>query len=265
MYQPRYSFIVTVYNGDAFLEETLLSFLSQTDVDWEAIIIDDGSTDQTAIILDKYQLQDARFRVLHVKRQGRIAALNEALSHARGTYVVINDADDVSEPQRLRTQRVFLEQHPEVGMVGSFAGVMQADGVKTEERITAPLTHADIQRVLIRFNPFVHSTIMYRGDVLRKAGPYQDTFLPGFEWQMYVHIMQIAQVANIPDVLVWYRIHPNSLTRTRSAWRRVWNVTRARWYVFRALHYPLKHFPSVFFGLADVLPKSVTQWLRTHL
>lgn len=263
--QPRFSFIVTVFNGAAFLEETLLSFLHQTESDWEAVIINDGSTDGTAACLDRYHSMDGRFRVYHRVRQGRISALNDAISLARGVYIAINDADDVSEPNRLEVQRNFLEQHPEVGMVGSFAEIMKEDGTKTGELISAPLAHEDIHRVLIRFNPFVHSTVMYRREILEAAGPYQDTFLPGFEWEMYVRVMKISHVANMPDVLVWYRIHANSLTRTRSAWKRVWNVTRARWFVFRELSYPFKDFPAVFFGILDVLPKSVTQWLRTHV
>ncbi|MCX6715028.1 MAG: glycosyltransferase [Candidatus Uhrbacteria bacterium] len=260
---PRFSFIVTVFNGDAFLEETLLSFLHQTESDWEAVIVDDGSTDRTASILDRYQALDARFQVFHDTRLGRIPALNKAIGLANGAYIVINDADDISVPNRLRIQYGYLEEHPDVGMVGAFANMIDPEGNDLHEIISAPTEDKDIRCVLIRFNPFVHSTIMYRADVLRAAGNYRETFLPGFEWEMCVNIMKISHVANISQTLVAYRVHANSLTRTRNVLKRLVNVTRARWFVFREMRYPFKDFPLVFMGFTDVLPKSFVQWLRT--
>jgi glycosyltransferase involved in cell wall biosynthesis len=259
---PRFSFIVTVYNGEMFLEETLLSFLKQTETDWEAIVINDGSTDQTASILDRFQSKDHRFRIYHCNRLGRISALNRALELAVGEYIVINDADDISVSNRLRIQQMFLEKNPDVGMVGAFARTIDSLGKVLPETISAPTSDEDIRRVMIRFNPFVHSTIMYRAPILRAAGVYKDTFLPGFEWEMYVNIMKISHVANIPQLLVDYRIHQKSLTRTRNILKRLINVTRARWFVFREMHYPLRDAPLIFLGVVDVLPKWLLRWWK---
>jgi len=123
--------------------------------------------------------------------------LNKGIHLARGRYIAINDGDDLSRPDRLRVEGAFLDSHLNIGMVGSFANVIDKHGVDTGEIIHAPTDHDEIKAVLLRFNPFVHSSVMYRAEILKDIGGYSDRFIPGFEWGMYANVMLRTKVANI--------------------------------------------------------------------
>ncbi|MFH0898873.1 MAG: glycosyltransferase family A protein [bacterium] len=256
---PKFSLIITVFNGKTFLNDTLISILNQDVDDWEAIIINDGSTDGTKELLDTFANKDKRLHVFHKPHVGRIKALNEAISLSKGHYVAINDDDDLSHTNRLRTQGEFLDVHPIIGMVGSFARIINENGNDNGKTISAETEDKDIRRIILRYNPFVHSSVMYRRKLLLETGGYTERFMPGFEWEIYAKIMKHAQVANIPETLVSYRSHRSSLTHRRPKWQRLFGVTRARWFVFKELGFSWKQFPFVFMGLVDLLPKSMRQ------
>jgi glycosyltransferase involved in cell wall biosynthesis len=254
---PKISVIITVFNGDAFLNDTLESLFKQDDDDFEIVVINDGSTDKTSDILCDWVDRESQLRVFNKEHLGRIGALNEGIKQARGRYIAISDADDLSRVDRLRIQAHYLDTHPSVGMVGSYAKVIDDKGLLTGDEIIAPENHVDIVRILLRYNPFVHSSVMYRRDILGGTGGYTSRFIPGFEWEMYAKIIEQAEVATIPEFLVLYRRYPTSLTFRRSWLRRLYGVTRARWFVFRRLKYSWKHVPEVFIGLADLFPKRI--------
>ncbi|HVY36214.1 MAG TPA: glycosyltransferase [Candidatus Paceibacterota bacterium] len=252
---PLVSIIVTARNVEKYVSDLYKGLRSQTEQRWEAIVVDDGSTDGTADRFEALQREDPRIHLYRENHIGRIPALHRALDNATGAYIAIHDADDISCAQRIEKQVHFLEHHPKVGMVGSFASVIDASGTPTGNVITAPTTHRDIRRVIIRYNPFVHSSVMFRKEALFTNGvsPYSQRFIPGFEWEVYVHVMKKWEVANIPECLVSYRIHETNLTKSRSAIKRLLNTTRARWYVFKTLKLPWYHFPFIFSGVRDIL------------
>ncbi|MBT5808372.1 glycosyltransferase family 2 protein [Candidatus Uhrbacteria bacterium] len=261
---PKISIVTTVYNGDAFLNDTLESLFQQDETDFEIIVVDDGSTDKTAEILAEWAQSHPRLRVFSSDHVGRVDALNEALGYARGKYVAISDADDLYRSDRLRIQSAFLDAHTDVGMVGSFAKTINETGEETGVIITAPTTHDEIVNIMIRYNPFVHSSVMYRHDVLDEVGEYSNRFIPGFEWEMYTKVIQRSKVANLPEQLVSYRRYSSSQTFRRSKLKRLCGVTRARWFVFRTLDYRWAHVPEVFMGLLDLLPEGARKWLATR-
>lgn len=246
---------MTAFNEELYIEDTLLALKNQTYANWELLVVDDGSTDRTGQILDNFAKEDVRVKVFHTENKGRIPALNQGLSEARGEYVAVNDADDVSLPSRFEKQVDYLDNNHTVGMLGTYAKVIDEHSSPTGGEIVAPQEHDKIKRVMLRYNPFVHSSVMYRQQALQQAGSYTDKFLPGFEWEMYAKIMKHWKVANLGEYLVNYRVHAKSLTRTRKAWQRLSNSTRARWFVFRELSYPLWQLPFIFFGILDFLPK----------
>src|ERR1700719_557050 len=118
MSSPTVTVIMSVFNGEKFLSETIDSVLNQSFRDFEFVIVDDGSTDATADILSKYALCDGRIRVFRNEKKGRAASLNLAISVANGRYVANTDADDLSMPGRLEEQLAFMEKNPEVGVLG---------------------------------------------------------------------------------------------------------------------------------------------------
>jgi len=220
------------------------------------VIVDDGSTDRTKEILDHYAAKDKRFRVYYPEHLGRIPVLNKAVELARGVYLAINDADDVNVPERLELEGKFLDEHPDHALVGSFATKIDTKSEEIGSVITAPTRDTSLRKVMVRYNPFVHSSMLYRREIVEKSGLYSDRFLPGFEWEMYVKLMQYGKAANLPLYLVKYRTHEKSLTWSRKKMKRLMNVTRARFFVWRALRRPLRELPFIFMGVFDLFSRS---------
>src|SRR5215831_13102998 len=117
---PCVSVVLPVYNGEKYLAEALDSILQQTFNDYELIVIDDGSTDRSSAIIESYVKKDRRVIVHRQDNCGLIMSLNQGSSLARGKYIARMDADDVSLPQRLEKQLDYLEQRPDIGLLGTW-------------------------------------------------------------------------------------------------------------------------------------------------
>ena len=118
MSSPTVSVVMSVFNGEEFLSQTIDSILNQTFRDFEFVIVDDGSTDATVDILSGYALRDGRIRTLRKGKQGRAASLNLGINLANGKYIANIDADDLAMPGRLEEQVAFMERNPKVGVLG---------------------------------------------------------------------------------------------------------------------------------------------------
>src|SRR5262245_27130869 len=162
MTTPIVSVVMSVLNGEPFLREAVESILGQTFGDFEFIVIDDGSTDASADILDSYQRNDARVRVYHQENKGLVESLNRGCGLARGKYIARMDADDIATKERLMWQVEFVEKHPEVGVVGGAIEVINASG-KSSVTHRYPLKNSDIYQALLRGDcPLVHPTVVMR-------------------------------------------------------------------------------------------------------
>src|SRR5262245_16448315 len=128
MSMPLVSVVLTVYNGERFLCEALESILGQDFRDFELIVINDGSKDGTAHLLQSYEQSDLRIRVYHQPNRGLVESLNRGCTIARGEYIARLDADDVAQTDRLFRQVVFLERHPDVGLLGGAVEVVDLRG-----------------------------------------------------------------------------------------------------------------------------------------
>ncbi len=127
---PVVSVLMPTYNGERFLRPAIESILNQTFRDFELIVIDDGSRDQTAEILREFAARDNRILVLTNERNlGIAAATNRGLAAARGEFVALQDHDDISLPHRIQTELEFLHSHPEIALVGSAATLIDENGV----------------------------------------------------------------------------------------------------------------------------------------
>ncbi len=147
---PRVSVLMSVYNGERFLRDSVESILGQTFTDFEFLILDDGSTDSTCEILEEYANKDARIVLVRNDRNlGLTRSLNKGLRLVRGEYLARQDADDISLPKRLEMQVKFLDAHPEVGVVGSALEIIDENGNtipygKHGEVIVTPLGILDV-------------------------------------------------------------------------------------------------------------------------
>lgn len=214
MSSPTVSVIMSVFNGEKFLSETIDSVLNQSFRDFEFIIVDDGSTDATADILSKYAPRDSRIRVLREGKKGRAGALNLAISAANGKYVANTDADDLSMPRRLEEQVSFMETNPEVGVLGGAFELVTHSGAAIDI-IRHPLEDAQIRSAMLRYCPICHSSVILRKNIVLASGGYRSAFEPSEDYDLWLKMSACSRLANLHNVVVRYRLHANQLSVRR--------------------------------------------------
>ncbi len=211
---PEISVLMTVYNEERFLAESIESVLNQTFNDFEFIIVNDGSTDNTENIIKEYMEKDKR--IVYIKNEvnkgfenlGKI--VNMGLEKCKGRYVARMDADDICYPNRFEIQHNYLEKHPKIFLIGSSVDVIDTKGNKIDEILKRSYPSLLLKYRIAFSNPFVHTTIMFRneemsaGVALRYDGKAEYTF---FVMLFYYG----KKLENIKDILVKYRINPRGL------------------------------------------------------
>lgn len=205
------SVLLPVYNGSTYLRDAIESILRQTYRNFELIIIDDGSTDGSSFVVE--QFDDPRIRFYRQTNQGLAATLNRAIELSKGEYLARQDQDDVSYPQRFDRQIEFLENHPNYGMVGTWATILDACG-GSERAHRHPAESLILKFELLFDNPFVHSSIMMRKTAVDFVGSYSTRHLPE-DYELWTRIARTFEVANIPEVLQVYREVPGTLSRDK--------------------------------------------------
>jgi glycosyltransferase involved in cell wall biosynthesis len=211
---PKISVILPVFNAQTYLQESIESILSQTFTNFELIIINDGSTDQSLDIIQSYS--DERIKLINQANAGLPISLNRAIAIAKGQYLARQDADDISLPSRLAEQAAYLDEHPACALLGSWANILM-DNSPTDRALQHPHLNGDIALKLLFFNCFVHSSVMIRKSALEKSGLYpeeRDKFPPE-DYDLWLRISKSFEVANIPKALLQYRELPNSISRTK--------------------------------------------------
>jgi GT2 family glycosyltransferase len=208
---PRVSVLMPVRDGARWLDEAVASIRRQTFDDFEFVAIDDGSVDGSADILESHARSDCRIRMIRQARLGLVAALNRGLTEAHGRLIARIDADDRAHPQRLERQTRYLDAHPEIGLVGCWADKIDEHGLSC--RPLKPETEPDrLAAVLLRRNPFVHSSVLMRRDIVEKVGGYRAAFEAAEDYDLWLRIAEVTKVANLPELLVQYRWHSRNAT-----------------------------------------------------
>lgn len=220
---PKVSVIMAVHNGEAHLVEAVDSVLSQTLKDLELIIVDDASTDATAAILAWYS--DPRLCILrNPRRSGPGAARNRGLRIARAPLVAVQDADDVSLPYRLEMQVKFLANHPDVDVTAAYAMAISRNGQELGIMRYPPIQDLEIKWALLFWNPFIHSSVVFRRFVLDQTGPYAEkgefAWL-GEDYELLSRISRTRVAANIGQVLIRYRANPDGASAQVSNLQRI--------------------------------------------
>jgi glycosyltransferase involved in cell wall biosynthesis len=207
---PHVSVIMSVYNGAPYLREAVDSMLAQTFTDFELILIDDGSVDETAAILSTYD--DPRISVHHQPNQGLVAALNRGLALARGELYARMDADDRSHPERLQKQVAFLNQYPTVGLVGAARRVIDETGAVCAPLLAYPTDNSQLQADLLLRNCFCHGSVMVRRTCVEQVGMYRHEFSNVEDYDLWLRISEHFAVANLSEPLYDYRTHAQSIS-----------------------------------------------------
>jgi cellulose synthase/poly-beta-1,6-N-acetylglucosamine synthase-like glycosyltransferase len=217
MTTPRVTVLMSVHNGAAFLTEALDSILRQRFADLELVVVEDGSTDATPAILATYARADSRLRLAtNEGNLGLTASLNKGLGLARGELVARQDADDVSEPERLARQVAYLDAHPEIGLVGTLAQSIDAAGRPLDhDHFPLALDNAAIQRSLLERNPICHGSVLFRRRLLDQVGFYDSTVGPVEDYDLWLRLAEVTELANLDARLYRYRLHHEAVTERR--------------------------------------------------
>lgn len=220
MSEPLISVVLPVYNGADMVREAIDGILAQTFGDFELIVIDDGSTDDTAAVVAA--VGDPRLRFVRQENRGLAATLNRGiLELARGRYVARQDHDDLSLPTRFERQVALLESDPQLVLVGCHAEVHDEAG-PTGRRLEPSCDDATIHFDLMIANAFVHTSVMMRRDAVVAVGGYATAHdRQPEDYELWGRLSRGRRVANIGEALVIYRERAGSLTQTISFTGRV--------------------------------------------
>ena len=204
------SVIIPCYNHGKFLSEALKSVSNQTFQEWECIIIDNGSTDNTKEVTDQFIASDKRFKYIRTEQSGVSAARNKGIQECNGTYILPLDADDKIHPFYLEKAYMALTSKPEVKVVYCDAELFGAAKGKW------PLPPYSIKDMLIE--NCIFCTALFSKSDFEKAGGYSEEMKKGFEdWDFWLRILKSdADVYKIPEVLFYYRIRHESRNNTLS-------------------------------------------------
>lgn len=202
MSSPKISVLTSVFNSAELLRPALESVLNQTFADFEWIIINDATPDNSIDILESYN--DPRIKIFHNEaNKGLAASLNKGLGLCTGEYIARMDTDDVCRLNRFEQQVKFLDSHPEIAIAGSWVN-LTGDWSGTWK---TPVSHEDIQCKLIFNSPMAHPSVMMRKSALDKFSlRYDETLRRIQDYDLWVRASQVVRMANIPEILLDYRI-----------------------------------------------------------
>jgi glycosyltransferase involved in cell wall biosynthesis len=209
---PRVSVILPCYNAQAFVREAVQSILDQTLVDFELIVVDDGSTDGSAAILRAMAQTDPRIRLVTQANGGIVAALNAGIALARGAYIARMDADDVSLRERLAFQASYLDRHPEVVLVGGRAVAERHPTPATRRTTGGRHARTDLSVFPPRVAVSMHPLIMLRAAALRAMGGYRAEYAHAEDHDLFIRAAAFGRIANPPVDVLFYRRHDGAIS-----------------------------------------------------
>ncbi|MCA9029640.1 MAG: glycosyltransferase family 2 protein [Planctomycetaceae bacterium] len=210
---PTVSVVMSAYNSSAHIRQSVQSVLDQTFRDFEFVIVNDGSMDDTPTILDEFASRDERVRIIHQENTGLTQALVTGCAQARGEFIARQDDDDWSHPKRFARQLGFLETHPTVGFLGCATRYVGPQG-EPLELVTRSADPVIASRELAekRFGPPAHGGVMFRRDIYEKAGGYRPEFYLGQDSDLWLRMIEVAQFACIPEESYYFRRHAASVS-----------------------------------------------------
>jgi glycosyltransferase involved in cell wall biosynthesis len=196
---------MAVYNGGSYLTAAIESILQQTWQDFEFIIINDGSTDDSEKIIQNYANIDSRIRMISRENLGLVASLNEGIAIAQSDLIARMDADDISLPERLSFQYEFMVEHKDVVCVGADPIIIDEDGDELTRLFTPP-DDAKIQEMLLSGHcPIEHPTVMFRRYAANSVGNYRKEYETAEDFDLWLRMGEVGKLANISIPLLKYR------------------------------------------------------------
>lgn len=226
---PRVSVVTSVYNGEVYVEECIDSILNQTFQDFEYIILNNGSTDRTAEILNSYT--DSRIHIIHQENLGISRSLNKGINLSKSALIARLDADDYALPQRLEKQIAFMGKYPDVILCGS--RILELIGEKlSEQRIAFVESDQAIKKSMSLFNPFAHSAVIFRKNIFFKAGGYNRQLKYCQDYDLWLRMLSFGEARILKEELGVARILEESESH-RNPRKQKLEGLKVRWEAFK--------------------------------
>lgn len=219
---------MSVYNSDRFLSEAIESILNQTFTDFEFLIVDDGSTDDSLKILQEYASKDKRITLISRENKGLTRSLNELLSLAKGKYIARQDADDISLADRFEKQVLFLNNHSDVVLLSSLIELIDVSG--NPIKVIPDVFDPDLINWYLLFEHYLggHSQFMFRRDPLIELGGYSEKYRYGQDYVLLCCLAEVGKIDIFPEVLLKLRLHDESVSALKREEQAVYSLTRSR-------------------------------------
>lgn len=213
---PKVSVIMPLYNAAPYLKESIESILAQTFSDFEFFIIDDKSSDNSTEIVQSYK-DDRIIFIQKPENTGYTDSLNKSIKLAKGKYIARMDADDISIPNRFEKQYNYMEQNPDLLLLGTFYKIIGMENI-----VKLPITHDEIKVRLLFENPICHPTVFMRKSFFDNSNlKYDRTFEPAEDYELWTRMSSCGFVENLPEVLLHYRVHEGQVSNLHSKIQRV--------------------------------------------
>ncbi len=213
------SVILPFYNSERNLHDAVASILNQSFNNFECILVDDGSTDESTLIAEQFARQDSRFRLIKTSHHGIVNALNTGISEAAGEFIARMDSDDVSYPERLRKQHDFMIANPDIGLVSSKVD-FSSSGTSSEgycyyvDWLNSIISHEDIFLNQFVESPVAHPSVMFRKQLIEKYGFYAMGDFPE-DYELWLRFLSKGvRFGKIPEVLLTWNDSVDRLSRT---------------------------------------------------
>lgn len=239
---PLVTVLMPVYNAEEFVGTAIKSILDQTYTNFELLVIDDGSTDKSAEVINAPD--DSRIR--YVKNDVNvklITTLNKGIKLAKGKYIARLDADDIAEKTRLEEQVEFMEANPSVGLSGTW---YTAFGTKNST-VRNPTSNQDIRYMMLYQCAIIHPSTIFRTSVIRDNDLFYNMDYPHAEdYELWCRFAEVSELANIPSVLLRYRLHESNISKLENS-TQVANTLRIKTELFEKVGINVTHSDLLLF------------------
>ena len=210
---PKVSILMSVYNNELTLQETLDSIFSQSFKDWELIVVDDCSTDGSSKILYEAKSSYSNISIINnTQNIGLTKSLNKGLLKCLGIYIARIDADDLWDKDKLLKQVEFIDKNNDYGLIGTKSSIIGVNGMLLEYRKLDVESNSQLKNVMIKFNPFEHSSVLFKKKLARQLGGYNETYEYAQDYHLWSTMMTHCKFYKIPELLTFIRLSDNSLS-----------------------------------------------------
>lgn len=205
MTTPRISVAMSVFNNAPYLAHAIESILAQTMTDFEFIIVNDGSTDGSGEIIDRFAAGDSRIKAIHQANAGLIVSLNRIIEAARAPLIARMDGDDIALPERFARQLAFLDACPDIGVLGTGCTCIDEDGRPSSHKFDNLTAPEDVRADLRNGPPLCHPSVIMRRDAVSAVGGYHRAYRHCEDYDLWLRLSERVRMANLPERLLLYR------------------------------------------------------------